>query len=103
MSAARELVACVSLIIASTSQVFCENSEQPFDVSLWSSSEVNLSACYQQIVREATERYRGDLVETVSFIVLRTYNGKIVYSRDKFFDTPSITCLEFENGLEPFP
>jgi hypothetical protein len=87
-----------------------ENPEEPFNVSLWSLREANLSAYYQRIVGEATERYRGDLNGRFGAVVLRTiYNGAVIYSRNIRLpdQVPSASSIkmspEFEEDFDRFP
>jgi hypothetical protein len=66
----RRVITGIALMVCAASRGFCGSSDQSFDVSLWS-SVTDLSPYYRAVVREATERYRGDLIgelhETVYF------------------------------------
>ena len=66
----RLLLAIVALT-ASAASPLARPLTGDFDVSLWSSSHVDLSRDYQRAIREATERYRGDFPS--SRIIVRTF------------------------------
>jgi hypothetical protein len=55
-----KLILGAALMLYSAYRALCGQSDQPFDVSLASSRALDLSPYYQQVVREATESYRGD-------------------------------------------
>jgi hypothetical protein len=49
--------------------------DQPFDVSVSAYRFVDLSPYYQQVVREATESYRGDFPDGYGHTILVQYYG----------------------------
>src|SRR2546422_373752 len=67
----RRIVATVVGVLICGRVAFCqESSKAAIDVSFWTSS-ADLSAYYQQIVREATDAYIGDLPPTGSVTIVR--------------------------------
>ena len=74
------------LLLASTIPTYAE---EPFSVSLWSSS-ADLSPYYRAVIREATERYRGDGFATI--VLGRVYyftlsTGEVVRIEEAHFDS----------------
>jgi hypothetical protein len=76
MIRARQLLVCLALNVSAVFNANC--GEQPFDVSLTSPHFVDLSPCYQRVVREAAAEYIGDFPPGVSMStlhVVRFYRG----------------------------
>jgi hypothetical protein len=67
----RRLIATTAAVLICSRFVLSQESSKPaIDVSFWSSS-ADLSAYYQQIVREGTEAYIGDLPPSGSVTIVR--------------------------------
>jgi hypothetical protein len=96
----RKLVHGAALMISVACRAFCGDTDQHFDVSLFSSRPIDLSPYYQAVISEATETYRGD---AVGHIVVRRYTfvGSLL---SKQIDTPLVRApSELERGFNPFP
>jgi hypothetical protein len=63
--------------------------QEPFDVSLWTSG-ADLSPYYRAVVREATDRYRGDGFATVVLARIHYFtlsSGEVVRIEEAHFDS----------------
>jgi hypothetical protein len=95
MIVTRQFVVVAALTFGSALNT--HSGEQPFDVSLTSPRFVDLSACYQRVVREAAAAYIGDFPPgaaiTTKHIVRTVYIG-----------TPLLRVPpELEQDFVPFP
>jgi hypothetical protein len=100
------MIARVSTIaaIASTlaASALAKDVNIPFDVSLSLSGAylVDLSSVYKQVIREATDRYRGDFPDYGVFVV----TTRAVVRQHSRFPTSAInTPRELQEDFDPFP
>jgi len=68
----RTLILAFGLMFCAACRVSGQDSDRPPDVSLWSSA-ADLSPYYRAAIREATEKYRGDIGNEVTKVVTRIY------------------------------
>jgi hypothetical protein len=92
---ASTIAAIVSALAAAAP---AQTADRPFDVSLSEADVMNLSPIYQQVIREATDAYRGDFP---SYFV---FTARTVVSRFSYPSTRAINApLDLQEGSDPFP
>jgi hypothetical protein len=98
------MIARVSTIAAIVSALaaaaLAQDANRPFDLSLSAAHLMDLSPVYQQVIREATDAYRGDFPDYGVFVV----TTRIVGDRRSHFLTSTINVPpELQEDFDPFP
>lgn len=86
----------VAIVSALAATATAQDSNRLFDVSLSATHVMDLSPVYQQIIREATEAYRGDGdVVTIRRTAVRTFSPRLTSG----INPPP----ELQEDFDPFP
>lgn len=91
----------VAIISALAAAAPAHDADRPFDVSLSRAHVVDLSPVYQQVIREATDAYRGDFP---SYIVFTTRTVVSHFSHRPMSATSTINAsADLQEDFDPFP
>ena len=87
-------VSIVAIVFALAAGASAQDANRLFDVSLSAARAIDLSPVYQQVIREATDAYRGDGVP-----FMRTVECERLPLLTSAINAPS----ELQEDLDPFP
>jgi hypothetical protein len=94
------VAAIAAIVCALAPAAAAQDQTGPFDVSLSGAHVINLSSVYEQVIREATDAYRGDFP---NYTVTEFTTVVAVRRRFRFLKQWIDAPPELQEGFDPFP